>query len=286
MAHHKFDVLQELLKDLDDERNDIYLHIDKKSKDVPWAQINKSVKKSKLVFVKPMKVFWGHSSQISCVLKLLQEALKKKHDYYHLLVGVEFPIKNQDEIHDFFENNSGKEFIGFDQYDNDFLKRIRYYYIFGKFARGQNIIEKKLYLICEKLVEIQRKYDVNRISGDMIEYKKGYANWSITEALAKYILANELFIKKRMQFTYCADEILFHTLVYNSGFKDKVYNFLDEYDSCQRLTTWTNSYNRFFSTDVPRIVASGKLFVRKIDGDDALDVIKMIKESRNNGKYD
>ena len=32
MAHHRFDVLEELVKDIDDERNDIFLHIDKKTK--------------------------------------------------------------------------------------------------------------------------------------------------------------------------------------------------------------------------------------------------------------
>ena len=34
MAHNTFNVLEYLLKDLDDERNDIYLHIDKKVKNI------------------------------------------------------------------------------------------------------------------------------------------------------------------------------------------------------------------------------------------------------------
>ena len=33
MAHHQFDFLKELLLALDDERNDIYLHIDQKVPD-------------------------------------------------------------------------------------------------------------------------------------------------------------------------------------------------------------------------------------------------------------
>ena len=39
IAHNKFNQLQLLLNLLDDERNDIYVHIDKKVKDLPHLYI-------------------------------------------------------------------------------------------------------------------------------------------------------------------------------------------------------------------------------------------------------
>ena len=59
MAHHRFDVLKLLLKDLDDQRNDIYLHIDKKTKSVPFGELKRCVSSARLIFVKRNKIQWG-----------------------------------------------------------------------------------------------------------------------------------------------------------------------------------------------------------------------------------
>ena len=282
MAHHRFDVLKELLKDLDDERNDIFLHIDKKAKHVPTTELKKCINKANLVLVRPIKVYWGHSSQIECVLKLMKAAYNKGfHDYYHLLVGVEFPIVDQDEIFRFFQDNNGKEFIGYDRNDSQFLNRIKYYYLWGKYARNNSKIQQRLYLDGVKLVHFQIKMRVNRISNDTIEYRKGYANWSITDKLVKYILSKERYIRKRMWLTSCADEVIFHTIIYNSEFRENVYDLKDEYHSCMRLTTWNDENNRLTTDDINYIIDSGRLFARKLDGDDAMELIKMIKARRN-----
>ena len=159
MAHHRFDVLQELLKDLDDSRNNIFLHIDKKTKNIPIERLKGCVKKASLKFIKPAKVYWGHSSQIECVLNLLKEACcEGYHDYYHLLVGVEFPIVSQDAMYDFFEANNGKEFVGFDNHDKFFLDRVKYYYIFGKYARSDKNFLRFLFIRGVRLVELQKKW--------------------------------------------------------------------------------------------------------------------------------
>jgi hypothetical protein len=59
MAHHRFDVLKFLLKDLDDERNDIFLHIDKKTGVYNQAELKNCVNKANLIFVKRHPVYWG-----------------------------------------------------------------------------------------------------------------------------------------------------------------------------------------------------------------------------------
>ena len=53
MAHDQFELLSILIKMLDDPRNDIFLHIDKKAKD--WQKSNDNRKKS--VIGKPAGLF-------------------------------------------------------------------------------------------------------------------------------------------------------------------------------------------------------------------------------------
>lgn len=85
MAHNEYGLLKKLLKLLDDERNDIYLHIDKKSPDISQKEISQIVKKSKFKTYKNLKIHWGGDTQIKCELFLLQESVKYNYDYYHIL---------------------------------------------------------------------------------------------------------------------------------------------------------------------------------------------------------
>ena len=110
IAHNNFTQLQILLDLLDDERNDIYLHIDEKSKDVPAF----TTKRSGLILVPRMNVMWGGHSQIQCELLLMETAGKGHYDYYHLLSGIDLPLKTQNQIHAFFREHGDKEYIDFD----------------------------------------------------------------------------------------------------------------------------------------------------------------------------
>lgn len=283
MAHHKFDILKLLLEELDDERNNIFLHIDKKTKEFDASSLAACVRKSNLIFVDRMAVYWGDFSQIQCVVNLLKAASGYAyHDYYHLLVGVEFPLKSQNYIHQFFERNNGREFLGFDQADQRFLDRVKYYYIFKKYARHQTNKEKYLNMLGNKLLGIQKKIGINRIRGHETEYRKGYANWSITHDLACYIISKEKEIKKKYRHTLCADELFIHTLAYHSKFYDQVYDKEDEYHSVMRLTNWQDKHNQMHMEDLPMLLQSDRLFARKFDDAHASEIIQQIVQNRLN----
>lgn len=281
MAHHRFDILLLLLKDLDDKRNDIFLHIDKKTRDVDLLYFQKCVKNATLVFVDRMSVYWSDYSQIKCVHALLKAAVKYGyHDYYHFLVGVEFPIKSQDYIHSFFEKNNGKEFVGYDLQCKNYLDRIRYYHFFGKYARTTSKRHHSLFLKGKELVSFQQKHGFSRIKLDESYYKKGYANWSITHEVALLFVQSVNKIKSKYRFTSCADEIIFHTILYNSEYRDRIFDYNDEYHSAMRLTTWANSKNQLQMEDLEMILCSDKLFARKFDTNDAAEIIYKIIQLR------
>ena len=107
MAHDNWKILARLIKKLDHIDNDIYLHIDAKA---TIADAQKEIKDtcrfSKIYYVERIDASWGGYSLVQCEMSLFDEASKKKYDYYHLLSGIDFPIKPMKEIHYFFEKNN------------------------------------------------------------------------------------------------------------------------------------------------------------------------------------
>ena len=66
------------------------------------------VKKSALHFVENVREQWGGYSQIQSELILFQAAWEHGYEYYHLISGVDLPIKTQDEIHEFSVSTTEK----------------------------------------------------------------------------------------------------------------------------------------------------------------------------------
>ena len=114
LCHKCDDTLQYLLKSIDDKRNDIYLHVDRKAKKFDFDKIKSSVVESKVYFTQRINVSWGGFSITEAELILLESALKNQtYEYYHFLSGNDMCIKSQDYIHKFFNENKGKIFLTF-----------------------------------------------------------------------------------------------------------------------------------------------------------------------------
>ena len=282
MAHHRFDLLKILLTDLDDKRNDIFLHIDKKAGHIDEAEIRSWVHCAQLIFIPRMKINWGGFSQIVCILEMLKIAIKMNyHTYYHFMVGVEFPLKSQDYIHNFFKLHKGKQFIGYDNSSEEYIERICYKHVFNEYGRSKNILGKLMNVFHSFCVKLQKIIGVKYQNVNSNTYKKGNANWSITHELAQYIVSKRTEIYKLYRYSYCADEIFIHTLVYNSRFYEDVYNYEDEYLSSMRLHQWEKGKNnQYHLNDIDMLLQSGRLFARKFDGDDGVETMLAIKRQR------
>ena len=163
MAHNEFYILEKLIMLLDDSRNDIFLHIDRKIKNFDFDKFKKMVKKSNLYFTERVDIVWAASSQIECELVMLTEAIQKgKYDYYHLLSGVDLPLKNQKEIHKFFDQQQNKEFVHFSSLKpitGNLLERVKYYHFFLKNLRNKN---KYISLYYFHIQNLYQKYHYQR----------------------------------------------------------------------------------------------------------------------------
>lgn len=283
MAHEQFPILFKLLHDLDDERNDIFLHIDVKSRKAPLEEIKQSVTKANLYLVERMKVNWGGYTQIKCELHLLENAVKKgPYLYYHFLCGTEFPLKNQDDIHDFFDSHQGMEYIEYDMY-NEFIKRVKYYHFFNECGRPspRNGIRFLENTFRQWMLKLQERKGTDRIEQYGMTFMKGNANWSITEDLAKFVLGKKEEIQKIYAHSYCADEVYLHTIVYNSPFFEKVYRDSDGNTSNMRKQQWAkNANNCYRMSDLDGLLESQVLFARKFSGEEGEKVVEQILKSR------
>ena len=267
MAHHQFDFLKELLIALDHERNDIYLHIDEKVRDFDFSGFSQAVHKSDLYFTKRLKVHWGGYSQTACELTLLKAALPRHYAYYHLLSGSDFPLKSQEQIHRFFEEHAGWEFLHFDAplVLPQVKERISLYHFFREsscpLAEPADML----------LTRLQRLLHVNRLKKEAVTLQKG-ANWfSITHAFAEYVLSREDWIRKHFRHSVCADELLLQTLAANSSFMERVFDPFGDKSSLGNLRyiDWErgneNSPYTFQESDVAFLQSLPHLFARKFD---------------------
>ena len=291
MAHNEFEILEKQLVLLDDYRNDIYIHIDKKVKNFDFDYYKNLVKNSNVYYTQRIDVRWGDFSQIQCELILLKQAILKKYTYYHLISGVDMPLKTQDEIHEFFESNTGLEFVHFatEQPDIKIKKRILQYHFMKLYKTKNKYLNyisygiNKVLVILQSIVNFERKWDKN------IKIKYG-ANWfSITHDLAKYVISQENWINKYFKYTSCGDELFLQTLTYNSKFREKLYRqeMDDNYDSCKRYIDWKRGNPYIFKQDdFEELVNSNRLFARKFSSKVDNEVINNIFNYLNNkGKY-
>lgn len=277
MCHNNFKHLLRLVISLDDEKNDIYIHIDKRADNCPFESIENSVQKSHLFWVKQQRVNWGGASQIYVELNLLKKATQTHHSYYHLLSGMDFPIKSQKYIHKFFKDNKGSEFIQFDNtmVNVEFIDRVRYYYFFQDLiGRNKGKFPALCYYAQEILISLQKKLKIDRTCKYSFDLYKG-TNWfSITHEMACYIVGNKRQIKKVCKYSLCADEIFLHTFAMMSPYKNKIVNNSLRYIDWERGNPYV-----FIVEDYEELSKSDRLFARKFDERISEEVIRKIQES-------
>lgn len=277
IAHNQFDLLKKILTMLDDERNDFYIHIDKKVKDFDSSAFDGVLKHSNLTFCDRVNITWGDFSQIQSEMTLFKAAASANeiYSYYHLISGVDLPIKSKDEIYSFFEKNYPAEFVHFslDEPTHEFDGRIKYYHFFRK---KRNLVNKAL---AQCLLGCQKLCRVDRLKNQSITVAKG-TNWvSVTAAFVKYLVENEEYIAKTFSHSYCGDEVFLQTMLFNSPFAKNLYmpHCGNNQLACARLIDWNrgNPYV-FTSSDFDEIISSDAMFARKFDLNTDSDIVDKI----------
>ena len=284
IAHNEPYILKSLVEMIDDIRNDIYIMIDAKAEIKQFQAINATY--SKLIFLSNrIDIRWAEDSQMETELLLFETARSNYHyTYYHLLSGVDLPLKTQNEMHNFFTLNAGKEFIeiGIDQQELE--HKTKYYTLFYRQINRGSKLEKSFFRtlnailrILQRVCGIQRKYDGMAL-------RKG-SNWvSITDAFVCYLLERKDYILKTFKGIPCVDEVYKQTMFWNSPFREHLYQTTTDTASLRELD-WSRGKPYIWRIeDLPHLKQCDKMFARKFSTSVDLEIIDAMKTyiQRNN----
>lgn len=272
IAHHHFDMLKKLIAALDSEHADFYIHINKSVQDVNEQEICRAAVKSRVQIFRKYTITWGADTQIRCELFLMEQAAKGRYDYYHLLSGVDIPLKTGEEIERFFETQE-KSFLEVKR-EKDLtgtLDRVRYYYplqpLIGRQKAGRGFAYALLDQLNYESLKIQKMLGVDRTKHAPFAYCRG-GNWfSITHELLAFALTQKKLIKRYFYRSMNADELFLQCVAMNSPLRDAIVR------ENLRLVDWRRtehggcSPHTFTMEDWDMLIKSEQLFARKFDPD-------------------
>ncbi len=266
IAHTDYYVLKTLISVLDHAGCDIYILFDKKS---PVCEDLKTNHSQLYILKRRMDIRWGHTSQIKAEMSLFEAALDNgPYLYYHLLSGVDLPIKPMEQILSFFEKNQGKEFVGFVPDGTWEETKVTKFHFFIKYYRMGGQMGKQVARLRYHTEKFVNRY----IKRSEYQFKKGN-NWvSITDGFCRFLIGKKRWILRRFRYTFCADEIFLQTVLWNSPFKEQIYSLGDEFVASQREIVWEQggSHPHIWgssSNDISRLRESTRMFARKFSSE-------------------
>ena len=282
LTHGSFDILEKQLRFLDSADADFYIHVDAKAEFDP-KRFEHITKQSAVTFIKRRRISWGHCSIMEAELDLLAAAVPGEYDYYHLLSGVDVPIKTREYIEEYFEKTKpGTNFVHVWERDlcREHLDRVKYYYPLQRF----NIQNRILRLGLRRAEVLFERPFVDRTKKDPSDWHfvKGAQWFSITNDLAKYVLEHDTWLRRRYKSTFCPDEMFMASLVESSPFRDTLPSDYcgDDHRNCLRYIDWTRGKPYTFRTgDYDELISAPKdyLFARKFSSADP-EIVNLLFE--------
>lgn len=293
VAHDQEELLQILIRALDSIENDIFVHIDKDSS-INMDKIKCITTQSKLYIIPRQKVSWGGYSLVKVEMALLKEATQRcSYSYYHLLSGVDLPLKGIEEVNEFYNSNYGKQFINIrspKEFRKYYNQRVAYKMPF-KERWGKEI---NFFKFADKLlVQLQKIFGLKNKNLEEKDFCFGSQWWDITDDLARYILKNSNQIEQTYKYSSCADEIFVQSLILNTKYWEELYipEFNNQMAGNMRWITIPEGKSSPLTIDdtlIEEAKSSGMLWARKFDYDKfpnvVNDLIRSNKKVQFNGE--
>lgn len=289
MAHRNIPQLFRLLEFLDSAKTDIFLHVDRKAKDFDKTQVAQHCSHSRVTLIPRKFLSWGGDSLTQCEIALLKAALPGKYDYYHLISAQDIPLRPLHEIHRYYQEHFGEEFISINweatnKPNSGIYNRIRRYNLFQNYVgRGSHGIKRFFWEVQLILKNIQAKIGIDRCKNLAFRLGKGSQWFSITHAFAEHLVAYyDNVLKKAFHYSFGTDELLVQTTILNSP---EFFPHLSP-DGNMRLIDWGRSVDgcsphTFTSEDYDMMMGSGKLWARKVSEDRDSHIIEAIYQAVN-----
>ncbi|MCK5361175.1 MAG: sulfotransferase domain-containing protein, partial [Gammaproteobacteria bacterium] len=221
LAHHQPELLARLVRNISADWNDVYIHIDRTSEIEDFvACVDKDDGPVFLKEEQRIDYSWCGFSSVEAILSLLSAAFDSGHHYdrFCLLSGADFPIKPIHEIKSAFSCDI--EFMRIDRRlsadkVNSHTKVVsRYHFIDQKSTPGipeSGVIEREVY--------------------SDIDLYHGSTWWALSYECIGYVidyLQNHPEYIEFHKYTFCPDEVFFHSIVKSSPFAGQLSHEFDK----------------------------------------------------------
>lgn len=281
LAHHEPRLLAALVSQIDDPRNDIYLHVDAKADMRQFDGIRP--RRSGFFLVPRVRVFWGDVSQIEAEYAALRCAVSRGgYSHYHLVSGVDLALHGQDYIHRICDVDlPDREFVSF-IFDGQ-REKIRLFserrYFCARGGRSRVSVVRKFSRLVQltgfalqRFLRYRRRFPLDLQDGDQ---------WfTVTDAFARYLLENERLALKMFRQVNCCDEMLVPTFAYNSRFRDRLHLVSPGVACGMREIDWSRGGPYVWRPDdADQLLRSKAFFARKFSSEDESLVALLVKKT-------
>jgi Core-2/I-Branching enzyme len=265
-AYKNLEQVARLVRRLDAEGAVFLVHVDKKTDDGQYIALTKEVADLGSVhFLERHNCHWGGFGHVRATLKGIEWLMARDapFDYLVLLTGQDYPIKSNDLITRFFEENRGRSFMAFHSLPKPSwtprggLDRIEYWHLraYGHHLRSP----------------LKRSFPRG------LRPFGGGAYWCLSKECIEYI---SRFVGERsdvvsfIKHVDIPDEIFFQTVVMNSELAETIVN-----DNL-RYIDWTRGRSPAIleTGDFEGLARSPKLFARKFDIEHDEEILDLIDD--------
>jgi Core-2/I-Branching enzyme len=217
VAHNSPRTLQSAVERLSCEDSAFFIHIDQKSR----IQDFSNIQRPNVFFSKERKcVYWGEFSMVEAILLLLKQALESAHnfDYFFLVSGGDHPVRSCRYIHEFLEENRGREFMSLIKMPapGKPLSRIRTL----RFPSTKPV-RRFVWRALARIGLADRDY--RKLLGNLEPYA-GNSWWALTRDASEYVSSfaeRNPRVLEYFQNVFAPDESFFQTIIGNSEFRDR-----------------------------------------------------------------
>lgn len=259
LVHNDPNQLERLIQRLTYADTDIYIHLDAKT-DIKYFEHLEGIKD---VYLIPDRtaITWANYSMVTATLKSFEYILNTGKDYSHLnlLSGHDYPLKSAAEIQSFLFKNADKTFMRYKSVFDDWKEsagRFNYY------SLGDYDFPLKYTLQWF----LNRFFPKKKLPNNLKAY--GFSQWiTITPTCVRYIigyLKENPSVKQFFKLTWCADELIFQTILVNSYLKDTIINDHLRYIKFVKAASRPNTLT---IADAETLINSGKFYARKFHAD-------------------
>ncbi|MDO5298697.1 MAG: beta-1,6-N-acetylglucosaminyltransferase [Clostridia bacterium] len=270
IVHQHLELLERLIRVLDSDAADFYIHIDRRVREVDESRLLACMERSHGRIFRRYKITWGADTLVRCEMFLLKQAARGRYDYYHMLSGTDIPLKTGAQIEAFFEQQTDS-FIEFKEETDHTatLERVRYYYplqnLIGRPVKDGGIWRGLLDQLSYECIKVQRALGIDRTKGAPFAYCRG-SNWfSLSDELTQYVVQNERLVRRYFYHCMVSDEMFLQCVACASPYRQRIVRDNLRLIDWQRTEHDGCSPHTFTMEDWPQLIDSGKLWARKFD---------------------